>query len=365
MLLLRPNSPSQSKPALFLALMAGLALGLPVAAQETGSAAGTESSGNPSPGDIGDRSPAGDKLLENILSKEGITLGGAFRSRYLHSSIRGPAVVPNIRSEESVEFTSVDFDIRARPNTATQGRLIFRMHQDWRNFFSDIGNPINTRWISIDGKVKEMFSYNVGDFRQRYSPLTLHAPEIGILYEPALFAGQRREAMDEAFLGNNDRLLQGVNLNLDAALDRAGSPLLREMHLNVLGSRLRNVETSIQNGSKPTNLVERSPVEKFLAGSNADLVLPFGLSLGGSYLYIFDKQGSYSGTGKSDTAAQKTGIFSGRGGFDLGPLMGSENWNIGVSAEYAMSSDDSSFFRAGNDSVVNSQSIDGSALFAR
>src|SRR5690606_34199090 len=286
-------------------------------------------------------------------------------SRYLHSSIRGPAVVPNIRSEESVEFTSVDFDIRARPNTATQGRLIFRMHQDWRNFFSDIGNPINTRWISIDGKVKEMFSYNVGDFRQRYSPLTLHAPEIGILYEPALFAGQRREAMDEAFLGNNDRLLQGVNLNLDAALDRAGSPLLREMHLNVLGSRLRNVETSIQNGSKPTNLVERSPVEKFLAGSNADLVLPFGLSLGGSYLYIFDKQGSYSGTGKSDTAAQKTGIFSGRGGFDLGPLMGSDNWNIGVSAEYAMSSDDSSFYRAGNDGVVNSQSIDGSALFAR
>ena len=61
----------------------------------------------------------------------------------------------------------MDFDIRARPNTATQGRLIMRMHQDWRNFFSDIGNPINTRWISIDGKVKEMFSYNVGDFRQR------------------------------------------------------------------------------------------------------------------------------------------------------------------------------------------------------
>ena len=49
------------------------------------------------------------------------------------------------------------------------------------------------------------------------------------------------------------------------------------------------------NGAKPTNLVEKSPVEKFLAGSNADLVLPFGASIGGSYLYIFDKKGSLPG----------------------------------------------------------------------
>lgn len=364
MYLLRPNSPSQHKSAFILALAAGLACYTPAASAEEAAAAET-AAGNA-------------KMLENILSKEGITLGGAFRSRYLHSSLGGPGTVPTLRSEETLEYTSVDFDIRARPNTATQGRLIIRMHQDWRNFFSDIGNPINTRWISMDGKVKEMFSYNVGDFRQRYSPLTLHAPDIAVLHEPGLFAGQRQEAMDEAFLGNNDRLLQGVNLNFDAALDGSGTTLLEEIHLNVLGSRLRNVETSYTNGAKPTNLVEKSPVEKFLAGSNADLVLPFGASIGGSYLYIFDKKGSFQGTKYlADSVAQKTGIYAGRLGFDLDRVVPAKNWKVGLSAEFAKSADDSTRHRIDTtalnttppslriDTSLVSKSIDGSAFLGR
>ena len=350
MYLLRPNSPSQHKSAFILALAAGLACYVPAASTE-GTAAAETAAGNA-------------RMLENILSKEGISLEGAFRSRYLHSSLGGPGTVQSLRSEDSVEYTSVDFDIRARPNTATQGRLIIRMHQDWRNFFSDIGNPINTRWISIDGKVKEMFSYNVGDFRQSYSPLTLHSPDIVVLHEPGLFAGQRQEAMDEAFLGNNDRLLQGVNINFDAALDGSGTTLLEEVHFNVLGSRLRNVETSIQNGAKPTSLIERSPVEKFLAASNGDLVLPFGASIGGSYLYIFDKKGSYQGTQfTADSVAQKTGIYSGRLGFDLDRVVNAENWKVGLSGEFAKSADDSTRHRP--DSSLISTSIDGSALLGR
>ncbi|MEO6096989.1 MAG: hypothetical protein ABIW76_15455 [Fibrobacteria bacterium] len=350
MYLLRPNSPSHHKSALILALAAVLACYLPAASAEGADSAKTAASTA--------------SMLENILSKEGISFGGAFRSQYLHSSIGGPGTVESLRSEESVEYTSVDFDIRARPNTATQGRLIIRMHQDWRNFFSDIGNPINTRWLSIDGKVKEMFRYNAGDFRQRYSPLTLYAPDFVVLHEPGLFAGQRQEAMDEAFLGNNDRLLQGVNLNFDAALDRSGTTLLEEVHLNVLGARLRNVETKYQNGAKPTNIIEMSPVEKFLAATNADLVMPLGASIGGSYLYIFDKKGTYQGTQyAADSVAQKTGIFAGRLGFDLDRVIKAENWKAGLSVEYAKSADDSTRHRA--DTSLISQSIDGSALFGR
>lgn len=346
MYLLRPKSPSQHKSGFILAVAAGLACCIPAASAEEATAAGNA------------------RTLENILSKEGITLQGAFRSRYLHSSLEGPGTVPTLRTEESVEYTSVDFDIRARPNTATQGRLIIRMHQDWRNFFSDIGNPINSRWISIDGKVKEMFSYNVGDFRQGYSPLTLYAPDIVVLHEPGLFAGQRQEAMDEAFLGNNDRLLQGVNLNFDAALDGSGFAILDEVHLNILGSRLRNVETSYQNGAKPTNLIERSPVEKFLLAENSDFVLPMGASLGGSYLFIFDKKGSYQGTQfAADSVAQKTTIISTRAGFDLDRLLKPEKWKLGLSVEYAMSADDSTRHRP--DSTLISESIDGSAAFGR
>jgi hypothetical protein len=305
------------------------------------------------------------KMLEGILSKEGITLGGAFRSQYLHSSLSGPAVFSSRQSEESLEYTSVDFDIRARPNTATQGRLIVRMHQDWRNFFSDIGNPVNTRWISIDGKVKEMFSYHVGDFKRKYSPLTMYAPEFEMMYEPALFAGDRREAMDEAFLGGNGRLLQGVDLAFDAAVEQGSKSVLKEAHLNVLGSRLRNVETSIQNGNKATSGVERSPVEKYLAATNADLVLPVGVSLGGSYLLIFDKEGTYSGTEESEIVAQRTGVAAGRAGFDLATLTGEKDWNVGFSTEYALSKDDTNFYASKADSVVTKKTIDGSALLAR
>ncbi len=305
------------------------------------------------------------KALETIMAKEGITLGGAFRSQFLHSSIGGPATLASRRSEESVEYTSVDFDIRARPNSATQGRLIVRMHQDWRNFFSDIGNPINTRWLSIDGKINGMFSYNAGDFKQKYSPLTLYAPELNILYEPAVFAPDRREAMDEAFIGGSERLLQGVNLNFDAAVDRGGKGFLKEAHVNAMGSRLRNVETSIQNGNKATAAIERSPVEKFLAAGNSDVTLPEGVSLGGSYLLIFDKHGSYSGPGEADTAAQHTTVAAGRAGLDLGSLIGAETWDVGLTAEFAQSKDDSNYHAAPGDSVITAKTFDGSALSAR
>ena len=302
------------------------------------------------------------KALENIMAKEGITLGGAFRSQYLHSSIGGPGALSSRRSEESVEFTSVDFDVRARPNTATQGRLVIRMHQDWRNFFSDIGNPINTRWLSLDGSVKEgMFSYSAGDFLERYSPLTLSAAAPEILYEPALFAGDRREAMDEAFLDGNKRLLQGVRLGFDAAVEQGGRGLFKEMHAGLLGSRLRNVETSIQNGNKATAAVERSPVEKFLAGGNLDLEFPFGVSLGGTSLLIFDKKGSYAGTGDPDTAAQKTVIASGRAGYSFT----SDSWNVGLASEYAISMDDSNYFAMPTDTTKTRKTLDGSALMAR
>lgn len=307
-----------------------------------------------------------DKMMEGILSKEGISMSGVFRSQYLHSSIGGAGALSNRRSEESLEFTSVDFDVRARPNTATQGRLVFRMHQDWRNFFSDIGNPISSRWISIDGRGKDIFRYNIGDFRQRYSALTLHSPDIGLLYEPEVFAAQRQDATNEVFLGNNDRILQGVNLNLDAGVEGAsGAVFLKEIHLNVLGSRLRNVETSIQNGGKPVSFTERSPVEKFVAAGNADAVLPAGLSLGGSHLRIFDKKGSYAGPGDADTAAQRTSIWAGRGGFDLASAMGWSKAALSLSGEYVISSDDSASFVSDTSEVTETRSIDGSALLGR
>jgi hypothetical protein len=111
--------------------------------------------------------------MEAILNKAGISFSGDFRSQYFHSKASGNVVDSTKRLTETNEFTSVDFDIKARPNDAIGGRLIFRMHQNWQNFFSDISNPIFTRWISIDGSLENIVSWHLGDFKAKYTPLTL------------------------------------------------------------------------------------------------------------------------------------------------------------------------------------------------
>jgi len=148
------------------------------------------------------------KSLENIMAKAGISIGGEFRGQYFSSEASGDSVKTLDRKLETNEYTSVDFDIKARPNEAISARVMFRMHQNWQNFFSDISNPIFSRWISIDGNPLDMFRFNIGDFKEKYSPLTLWAPEIDIMYEPGIFARQRQFAMDEMFLGDNYRVLQ-------------------------------------------------------------------------------------------------------------------------------------------------------------
>ena len=302
------------------------------------------------------------KAIERIVAKAGISFDGEFRSQFLDAYVGGNAVNPKRRDDETVEFTSVDFDIKARPNTITQGRVIFRMEQDWRNFYSDISNPIFTRWISIDGSLKGMFSYNVGDFRQKYTPLTLYTPDIDILYEPEIFAKQREVAQNEVFIDNNQKLLQGVNVNFAAEV----YPVFNELKANVLGTRLRSVQTNITNGSKVTSLIDTSRMEKFMLGSNLDMKFLKGFSLGGNFLDIFDNKGSYDGTGGdslADTMAQNTRIYDMRGGIDVGSLVDAKNWKVNLSAEMAFSSDDSSYYNTQNKlKTLETKTINGNAL---
>ena len=56
------------------------------------------------------------------------------------------------------------------------------------NQFSSLKNPIFSRWISLNGDYKHIFTYDVGDFRQKYSPLTLYSPDLDIRFEPEIFA---------------------------------------------------------------------------------------------------------------------------------------------------------------------------------
>ena len=294
------------------------------------------------------------KTLESIMAKAGISIGGEFRSQYLGAKISGDSLDQSKRTRETNEFTSVDFDIKARPNEYISGRIVFRMHQNWQNFFSDISNPIFSRWISIDGNPMDMFRFNIGDFKEKYSPLTLYSPDIDILYEPYIFARQREVAMDELFIGNNYRILQGINFGFDAEVE----PLFNEFHLGLIGARLRSAETDIQNGSKVTDIYEQvynedTAMTKYMVGSNLDMTFLKGINLGGTYLFTFDHKGSLAFNKPSyiahyDTVArfkqEKLHVISVRPGVDIGKFIGSESLGLGVKAEIAFSVDDSTMF---------------------
>jgi hypothetical protein len=133
------------------------------------------------------------------------------------------------------------------------------------------------------------------------------------------------------------------------------------LKLNVLATRLRSVETNIQNGSKVAAFIEKSPMEKFMAGGNGDATFLKGISLGGSFLDIFDNTGSYSSAGgdtTADTLAQNTRIGDFRGSVDIAPMLAAKNWKLGLSAERAMSSDDSAFYdTVGRGDTVTSHKV--------
>jgi len=289
--------------------------------------------------------------LNSIMNKAGIHFNGTFRSQFLESTLNSDASGENAidwnkKQSEGNEYTSVDFDIGARPNESLSARAIFRMHQNWHNFWSDVANPIFTRWLSIDGNVADMIRFNVGDYRQHYSPLTLWSPDIAIAYEPEIFAAKRREAMREVFLGDNDRLLQGVNFNFDAEV----VPIFNEFHFNAQASRLRLAEASVKNGAAVSaafendqNALVRTFMDRYFVAGNFDLVALKGLGLGATYFKIFDfKATSTFGPGSKydpELIAQNTGVWGFRFNPTTAVFIESDAFNVGLNVEAAGSKD--------------------------
>jgi hypothetical protein len=280
-----------------------------------------------------------EQAVGGALAKAGINLGGEFSSQFLVSGVEGRAVRNNFRKEEGVEFTACDLDIAARPASELQARLMFRFYEDWRNMWNSFKDPIDVRWISVNGLVKEMFSYDIGDFRQKYSPLTLYSPDVDVLFEPVIFAQQRKTVMNEMFLGNNDRILQGINMNFDAEV----APMLKELHVNLLGSRLRSVEGS-SNAQTALHL-DTALMDKYVVGSNLDLTIFRGLQLGGSFLDIFDATHTYGGTVEAAQGlAQNTRVFAGRGNAGTGLFTDGKTFDVSVAGEVAVSQDDTAAY---------------------
>ncbi|MFP4416025.1 MAG: hypothetical protein ACLFSB_02000, partial [Chitinispirillaceae bacterium] len=306
------------------------------------------------PDSTGSRLSEMEDKVDNILSIAGIQFGGVFRSQFMYSGLdtEKPGVSDAAKTGENIDFTSVDFEIEARPNEAVGGKVIFRMHQDWRNFFSDGGNPITTRWVGIKGNVNNMFLYNIGDYKQKYSPLTLYNPQIDVDFEPEIFARKRRYAMGEAFLEDNKRILQGVNFTFAAKIE----PLLEKFYAQAFGARLRLSFMDQQNylaigyGHENDYRMELGlGMDRYAAGFNTDMEILKNLKIGGTFLSIFDapktNDKDYGNSTisskqyKADSAAAVRIISAVRGGIGTATFMDSDIFDISINGELDFSND--------------------------
>lgn len=318
--------------------------------------------------------------FEKILSTQGVSMGGQVLGEFGSSDLSGNSELTGRRSDEPIGFTQVDFDLRARPNTVTQARAVFRLYLDDASFFGAPYTPFETRWLSIDGSAQQgMLYYHLGNLAEKWSPLTMWSPDPGFIYTPRLFAQEQQEAMSEVFQGNNVRNLQGFNIGLRAAVPNAG---IDSFDVQVLAAKMLTAAGLAQPMTELTNKINWSMdgttgspdtlanFDRWALGARGSVTFLGAFSLGANYLNISDLKSTY-GIGDSmsvpmdrDTTAVDGNIVSVQGSADIGKKADWKNVVLDLDAELGYSSWKYGHDTAGFDSTVYYQTTTGMALDA-
>ena len=300
-----------------------------------------------------------DEPAERILSKHGVDIDGKMEAQYFHSGLDGTAKVDTNYGFETSQFTYFDLGMQYRAFDWITAKADLRFYQDWQTFFATRSRILAARWLSVDGNIANTLAFNAGDFHQKYSHLTLWSPELEMTYEPEIFARMRRDLMADQYINDNDRVLQGVNLNFARRFDGP----LNEVRVDGIGSRLRRGEYLDSNGYQGHQFA-KSDMDRFLAGANAEAFVKSNLYLGGSYLTLIDDRESFrqslktqefqdlihgdpdnnipaapgwSMNDRDSVIARDLRITSGRAGADVAGFLGNENLVLEFTGEYAMS----------------------------
>lgn len=281
------------------------------------------------------------RQVERVMAKAGISFGGEFRSRGLGTSMSGnlvdSAMSPQ-KQREDVLFTSLDLEMKVGPHSALQGTAAIRLHEDWRNMFASTATPLTVRWLSVDGNVKDVFFYNAGDFKQKYTELTLWAPEPEIMFEPYIFARQRQQVMNEVFAGDNNRTLQGANLAFMAQM----KPAFNEFSAKAYATRLRRQGKEDENPGRPEDTDSKGVLmDRYSTGGNIFMEIRKDLEFGVSGIYTTDAENTYIDTVKNGEKlfGDKTIVFAANGAFGTGlfSAIDTNKINVRLDAEIAMS----------------------------
>jgi len=269
---------------------------------------------------------------------------------------------------ERNEFVNADFNFGFRPWESVRANAMLRLYAGMQDYFASAAKIIEVPWLNVEGQIGNNFYWVAGDFRQLYSPLTLFAPDVDIMYEPTVFARKRHMAEKQQLLEGNQRNLQGVNLQFRKDLNDVFGQVRAE-GLFARVNRAQAIDLSgaegniLPNDSLP-GATQASNTDKFLLAGNLELLpLKQNAYLGGTMMYIFDNEDSYTYTYRHfdadgnvstniddpymisdinpyETQPQKTFILAGRVGGDVAGMLGNKNLILDATAELAMSMDD-------------------------
>jgi hypothetical protein len=219
------------------------------------------------------------RIAEWEKNELGVSITGKASSRFLQSAISGDSARIAQPTHENVAYSRADIMFQARPSASTVGNLEFRIHQDWNNYYNEGPDPLLTRWYNFggtvgDGKVK----FDIGDFRERFSPLTIYSPGVDLLYEPEIFAARRQSAMDEWHLGDHKLPLTGLRAAYAQDLGANGG-----LDAGFTGARLRT-----GGAVNLSDLFWTDDVDKYAATGYLKFNLFKALQAGATHIEVFD-----------------------------------------------------------------------------
>ena len=326
---------------------------------------------------VADNQEAIESKVDSANAHRGLEVTGAVRgvaqASYFGTD-QDPYGADKMPDTERDEFVNADFNFGFRPWESVRANAMLRLYAGMQDYFASAAKIMEVPWLNVEGQIGNNFHWVVGDFRQQYSPLTLFAPDVDIMYEPQVFARKRHMAEKQQLLEGNQRNLQGANLQFRMDLnDMFGQVRAEGIFARVNRAQaidLTGAEGNILPNDSIAGVTQASNTDKFLLAGNFELFpVKKNVYLGATAMYIFDNEDSYTYTYRhfkvdQETGAikglstdvkdpylmtdinpfeldpQKTMVFAGRLGADVAGIVGSNNLVLDLTAEVAMSMDD-------------------------
>lgn len=309
--------------------------------------------------------------VDSANAHRGLEVTGAIRGIAQMSSFStdqdtyGLITAPDV---ERNEFVNADLNFGFRPWESVRANVMLRLYAGMQEYFAAAAKIIEVPWLNVEGQIGKNFYWVAGDFRQQYTPLTLFAPGVDILYEPTVYARQRHMAEKQQLLEGNQRNLQGINLQFRKDLN----DILGEVRAEGMFARVARAQaldlTGAEGNILPNNEIPGATLaanmDKFLLAGNLELFpLKKNAYIGATAMYIFDNEDSYSYTYRHytedtgelstnvahpyfiadinpfDITPQKTLVIDGRFGADVAGMLGNKNLILDATAELALSQD--------------------------